>query len=452
MRFASLLALFVGCGSVVGCGSKDETVAPADTGVATGDALPDTKPNPDVGSPIDISGALVITARVVTIDDKGDKVPQADFPARIENVAGGWIDAKTGADGVVTFKVDAAKGPFDLTVAKATYGVISVLSLTAPAGDIITYALEDSASPSTTVAGTITGKQDAANRVMVDAWAFSTFVGTTANYSSKATNDPDLPLVVAAIEVDSTDKILNGAITAPQTRTSSAMTANIVFPSPAAVATTKTLTVKFPTSGVLAGALTSISEVTSDKKIGNALVVKSNKFAQMFVGVARVGTPASNTSTITLQSFAGDMAPDTVLAAWSGGDLYARANIRDLMDGSTTTFGDVAALDLEGSALSDLTFATDGTGYEYSELELIDNEGSGVVWRCFQNGAKVASRKLPHLPAQTKLADVAPGFSPRAVIVLLHRTGASATPWGDNASYDLVVSNATPDAIDSSGR
>jgi hypothetical protein len=448
MRFASLFALVL-----VGCGSNNDPVAPAaDTGAPTSDALPDTKPS-ETGSPIDISGALTITARVVDIDNKGDKIPQADFPARIENAAGGYIDAKTGADGVVTFKVDAAKGPFDLTVAKANYGVVSVLGLTGPAGDIITYSRTDTASPSTKVNGTVTGKQDAANRVMIDAWAFSTVVGTAATYSSTASVSADLPLVVAAIEVDALDKVLNGVITTPQTRVSGMMTANIAFPSPAAVATSKTLNVKFPTTGTLAGAFTTNSDVTSDKHIGNALVVKSNKFAQMFVGVAKATKPAANASTISLQSFGGDMAPDTVLAAWSGGEFFARANIRDLMDGSTTTFGDVAALDIAGGDLGTLTFATDGTGYEYSDVEIIDSEGGGVVWRCFQNGAKVASRKLPHLPAQTTLADVAgDAFSPRGIVVLLHRKDASATPWGDNASYDWVVSHSTPDVIEAAGR
>ena len=453
MRFTSLFALVLSCGSVIACGGSDkDSVAAADTGVPASDALPDTKPS-ETGSPIDISGALTITARVVDIDDKGEKQPLADFPARIENAAGGWIDAKTGTDGVVTFKVDTAKGPFDLTAAKANYGVVSVLGLTGPAGDIITYSRDDAPSASTKVNGTITGKADAANRVMIDAWAFSTVVGTTASFSSTASVSADLPLIVAAIEVDATDKILNGVITAPQTRMSGMMTANIAFPSPAAVATTKTLNVKFPSAGVLAGVFDTNSEVTSDKHIGNALVAKSNKFAQMFVGVGKASKPAANASTISLQSFAGDMAPDTVIAAWSGGDFFARANIRDLADGATTTIGDITALDIEGTDLGSLTFATDGTGYEYSDVEIIDSEAGGVIWRCFQNGAKVASRKLPHLPAQTPLESVAgAGFAPRAIVVLLHRAGASATPWGDNASYDYVVSNSLPDVIESTGR
>jgi len=454
MRFTSFSALFLGVGLMVGCGSSESPAAPAADSGPSKDAATDTKPAADTGavSPIDISGALTITARIVTINDKGEKVAQADFPARIENPAGGWIDGKSGADGVVTFKVDAAKGPFDVTIAKKGFGVISIMGATAAVGDIITYVLGDEPSPTTNVTGTITGKQDAANKVQVDAWAFSTFVGAGAMYSSKATVDADLPFVAAAIEVDATDKILNGYLTPSQTRTSSAITANIAFPTPATAVINKTITVKFPSSGPLAGALNTVSKATSDTFLGNVLVVKSQKFAQMFVGIGKATNPAANSSTIALQVFGGDMAPDTVVAAFSGGEYYARTSIKDLADGSTTTFGNITTLEAEGTDLADLTFASDGTGYEYSEFELYDTSTGSVVWRCMQNGAKIASRKLPHLPNATKLDDVAGGALPQPIMALIHRKTATATPWSENESYDAVVSYSTPELVDPTGR
>ncbi|MGZ3422585.1 MAG: hypothetical protein ACXVEE_32275 [Polyangiales bacterium] len=456
MRFTSLSAIFV---LALGCSSSNEAApGPTDSGGtdAAGDSVAidtGTDVGEDTVSPIDISGSLTITARVVSLDDKGAKVPEADFPARIENPGGGFIDGTTGADGVVTFKVDAAKGPFDVTVAKAGYGIVSVMGLTAPAGDIITYKLMTTASPTAAVTGTITGKKDPANKVQVDAWAFSTVVATTGTYSSTYSNSADLPLVVSAVEVDGSGNVINGSITAPQTRTGSAMKADVVLPATPNVATTKTLNVKFPTTGALASKLSAIAEVTSDKHLGNTVVVKSNGFAQMYVGVGTAKVPTAGLATISVQSFGGDMAPDTVVAAWSGSTYFARANIKDLTDGSTTTFGDVTTLDIEGTDLVGLKFATEGAGYEYSDIELVDQAAGGVIWRAWSNGPKLASRALPHLPHATKLADVGgDGLSPTAVVVLFHRTGASATPWSENASFDWVVSNATDAAIDPTGR
>jgi hypothetical protein len=458
MRFSSLTVFGV-LALTVACGSSEDAAPAADTGTAADSATDSVATDGgsdsggDTASPVDISGSLTITARVVTIDKTGAKVAQADFPARIENPAGGFIDQKTGADGVLTFKVDAAKGPFDVTVAKAGFGIVSVMGLTGPAGDIITYELNASPTATGAVSGSITGKKDPANQVQVDAWAFSTVVGNTATYSSTYSNSPDLPLAVAAVEVDGTGKVINGAITAPQTRTGGAMKADIVLPATPNVVTTTTLNVKLPTAGTLAGRFTGVSEVTNDNHIGNALVVNSNKFAQMFVGVGTSKAPVSGLASISVQSFGGDMAPDTVVAAWSGTTYFARINIKDLADGSTTTFGDVATLDIDGTDLGDLAFAAEGTGYEYSDVELVDTAaGGGVVWRAYTNGPKLAKRGLPHLPAATTLADVGgDSLSPVAVVVLLHRAGASATPWSDNASFDWVVSNSTP-TIDPTGR
>ncbi len=451
-----------------GCGSKEEPATPAGDGGT--DAVTDSGPKPDTGkpptdsapevivSPIDISGTLDITARVVTINDKREKVPMADFGARIENAGGGFIDGVTGSDGIVHLKVDPSKGPFDVTIAKVGFGIVSVVGITGPVGDLITYDLAADTGTTASITGTITGKADPANKIQIDAWAFSTVVtaaGATT-YTSKYSNSPDLPIPVAALEADSTGKIINGVITPSIARSGSAMKVDIAMPSPANPPKTRTLTIKLPTTGAVGGKLTKIADPTSDKHFGNAVVIKTKGFAQMFVGVADMTVPSGGSATVKVQAYdTGDLSPDTVIAAFTGGQLFARINLKDVADGSTTTIGDVKTLDVSGSALGDVTFSTEGTGYEYSELQLSDSGGgtNGVVWRCYGNGPKLASRGLPHLPASVKLTDVAGiGFSPRATVVLFHRTGASATPWGDNASFDWVVSNTTTDPLDPSGR
>lgn len=465
MRFTSLSAIVLSSVCLVACGSSSDTPPPAgnDAGgdTPTDTNKPDVKPveggdtGGDTTPPPDISGALDISIRVIQYENATTKTPLPDFPIRAENAAGGFLESKTGADGVGHLKVDAAKGPFDITIAKAGYGIVSILGVTGPVGDVSTYEL-GTASKTATIGGTITGKVDPANQVQVDAWAFSTFIAKSGitTYSSKysyndVTKDPPIPL--AAIEVDSTGKAINGVLTASTPRTGTAMTTNVVLPSPAVAATAKTINAKFPATGLLTGsALTKISKPTSDTFLGDALVVKSSGFAQMFVGIGNSAIPSSNAAAIKLQVFGGDMAPDKVVAAWSGtGNLYARINFSDLADGATVTMGEVKTLEQSGLDLSDYTFSIDGTGYEFSGMELIDTSANSVVWRAYQAGGKIASRGLPHLPTTVKMEDVAAGFAPVPVVVLFKKaTGGSI--WGDS-SDDYVVS-VTGDGIDGAGR
>jgi len=51
---------------------------------------------------------------------------------RAENKAGGFLEANTGADGIAHIKVDAAKGPFDVTAAKKDFTAVSILDVTGP--------------------------------------------------------------------------------------------------------------------------------------------------------------------------------------------------------------------------------------------------------------------------------------------------------------------------------
>jgi hypothetical protein len=243
-------------------------------------------------------------------------------------------------------------------------------------------------------------------------------------------------------------------MTAAIPRTGAAMTNNVTFPSPAVAATAKTISAKFPTAGVVTGALlTKIAKIdTTDTFFGDASVVKSaaTAFGEAFVGIGTSSVPSGGTASIKLQVFGGDMAPSKVIAAWSGtGNIYARANFTDLTDGASITFGNVTAMDLSGADLSDFAFSADGTGYEYSGMELVDGSNNTVTWRAFMAGGKIASRGLPHLPSTVSLADVAPAFAPTPVVVLFHKATGAAV-W-DDGNDDWVVSK-TGDALDSAGR
>jgi hypothetical protein len=99
---------------------------------------------------------------------------------------------------------------------------------------------------------------------------------------------------------------------------------------------------------------------------------------------------------------------------------------------------------MDGSDLSDLTFATDSTTYEYSYLLLFDSgTGGDTFWICYSKGPKLASRGLPHLPSKVGIFDIT-GVSPEGLPVsanmgVRHREGASATPWTDLGRNEVSV-------------
>src|SRR6185503_2220065 len=115
---------------------------------------------------------------------------------------------------------------------------------------------------------------------------------------------------------------------------------------------------------------------------------------------------ATGTATIKLQTFSGDLKPDLVTAAWSGGGFFARVGLPNLTYGTNIDVGSVTTLEATGADLSDVTFAAAGTGWEDSELELGNADDNKTVWRVFGKGPTITSRGLPHLPSTVALADL----------------------------------------------
>ena len=411
----------------------------------------------DTGPVIDISGTTDISIRVVKPTATTPE-PQAGFAVRAENQAGGFLEANTGADGIAHLKVDAAKGPFDVTAAKKDFGAVSVLGVTGPVGDVLVFDLTDTSTANINVTGAVTGA-DPANQIQVDGWNFATAIvkpGVTTyatKYGYDAKKVLDLPL--AAIEVDATGKAVNAVLTPSIPRTGSAMKIDVAFPATKLVPAASTLTVKFPTTGIVTGKqLTTVAKVTGDMYLGNCIVVQSNGGAQMFVGIGNTDTPvATGNATIKLQTFGGSLKPDLVTAAWSGGGYFVRVGLGNLADASSIDIGSVTKLEAAGATLGDVVFSSAGTGWEDTELALSNADNQKTVWHLYgSGGGKLDSRGLPHLPSTVKLDDISTGVSSiNALMVLWHRKVTTTPIWSDNAGRDAVVSK-TGDTLDTAGR
>jgi len=155
----------------------------------------------------------------------------------VENGQGGFVDGTTGADGIAHIKVDATKGPFDITAAKVGYVALSVLNQAGPLATNMIVSPADSSAlfSSYTVSGQITNKKNAGDTVQADLYAFQTVLTKPADttYSTKfsyfnTTTNPAMN--ITALELDAQENIVN-AYQAPMTaRTKGNMTVDIAFP------------------------------------------------------------------------------------------------------------------------------------------------------------------------------------------------------------------------------
>ena len=208
--------------------SSDPAVTPTDAG-------PDAKPKDggsDATPPPDISGTTAFDITVVSNtwgvpdNDTDPGTPQAGVEVRLENEAGGFLEATTDSSGKATIKADATKGPFDVTVAKTGVGAASVLGVKAPADLTKKIWLPiPFVQKSYSMAGALNGKKSAANDVLIDApWFETAFPKPNATtYGSRhiyVDADPT-DVTVAAIEVDSTKTAVNAVMMPAVKRTQS---------------------------------------------------------------------------------------------------------------------------------------------------------------------------------------------------------------------------------------
>lgn len=457
----------------------------------------------DGGLACTMTGSLDLT---VTVMAAGlPPRPLAGALGRAENAKGDCAESMpAGPDGVVHIRVDPSKGPFDVTVAAEVtgdagstviYNAASILGQTGPvSGQVILFPVSSAGSSiqQAKVSGTISnqamyetgvdgGAPDAGAtdggagtwQIQIDGWDFNTVVTPASSTSYSSTYEYDqhnigpnaLPLPLSAILVDPSGNAVVGVYTAATPRTGNAMGINIDFNQMPLRPTTSTISIQFPTAGVLTGsALTTIGNPAAGNMfIGNAVVVKTTPLehgAEQFVGVGNVTLPDSTgKSTFTLEEFPAPMNPDIAEAALFGQNYLAVVQPHDLTAGSTVNVGEVDKLNTTGTSLGDVTFDVASKDYDAVEGFIatpVQKNGSGGVtlWIVYATGATLSSHGLPHMPSGVAFADLAAGTTQLEASAQVVKFAQGAPPaWQTTTSDTEVVAGVVKGAmVTSDGR
>lgn len=394
--------------------SSDPVVTPA------GDAGPDGAKPKDGGSdatpPPDISGTTALSVTVVSNgwsspqDDNDTGTPVAGAAVRVENGSGGFLEGVTDSAGKATISVDVAKGPFDVTVAKASMGATSILDVktTSDLTKVI-WMPQPLARKEFSIGGKINGKAAPGNQVLIDApWFQTVFAKANATtYTTKhvyVTDDPSA-ITVAAIEVDGTNTAVNAVMMPPVARTQGAMTADITFPSTAVAPTVTNVIINLPTTGVLmASDITTVGQ-TGMPAYSNAVVEKTTSKSATYVGLGFVSKPSGSASNFKITAFGGDLAPTLAYADLSNGNgLSFRVGTVDMT--TAITVPPVTKLAVAGTSLGDATLEFDATGYNYFSASLYDAAATDTVWEIYATGTSLATHPFPHLPSSVPLTAI----------------------------------------------
>jgi hypothetical protein len=475
------LAAATGCGgsssspemSSNDAGGGSDSATHADTGT-TGD-----------GGGGSIAGSLAISVTVLqNTGVTGVNNPFNACSARIE-VPGNsklFLETKTDMTGVATFMVDPAQGPYDVTVANAGVGAASILGVTASIpGNVVLYSVTVPPTPTNlTATGMISGKQALTNQVQLDAWDWQTVSTAAATYSTSFSYTAGLatesPLPVAAIEENDAGIVVNGLLTTAIMRPSSGgAMINVAFDMASPMApTTGTVNVVWPASGFNAGSAVkqianadpSAGTASADMYLGNGLIeqtIATEPGAGMYCGRVDVTLPASNMSTMTIQSYGGNLMPSLVTGAWTstavGATMATAADFETYLylSGSQLAGGTVTlpairteGITFTGSAmtLDAAQFAID-SDYTNASIALTDDDASTIttLWTVYSLSGKVATRGLPHLPTAVKLMDIAGDTSALSLVIQAQNYVTGVQPWEAIAQQLAIETNTFADVV-----
>lgn len=394
---------------------SDPAATPTDAGT---DAKPPKDGGSDATPPPDISGTTAFDITVVSntfgVPDSDTDLgtPQAGVEVRLENGAGGFLEATTDSSGKATVKADAAKGPFDVTVAKTGVGAASVLDVKSPADLTKKIWLPvPLTQKSYSMAGALNGKKSPANDVLIDApWFETVFPKPNATtYGSRhiyVDADPT-DVLVAAIEIDSTKTAVNAVMMPAVKRTQSAMTVDVTFPSVAVTPTIANLKINVPSTGVITGAdITTVGQ-SGFPAYSNGIVLKLAGKSAVYVGLGVITKPVANVANFKIQTFGGGLTPDLAYADMNNGaGIGLRAFFHTLADATAITIPPVTKLEATGTSLADATVTFDTTGYDYVVGSLYDDAAKESPWVLYATGSSLTAHKIPHLPSKVQLSSL----------------------------------------------
>jgi hypothetical protein len=399
-------------------------------------------------------GTTPIALRVV--DAAG--APMAGVAVRAEGESCGvGFETTTAADGTATFMVDPALGPWSITAARAGHAAVSVLDVLGTAvgafdGDM---RLDPLRTPETydpfAVSGSLGGTIGIGHTVQVDAYDFDTIPAAGASWSSNFyVSGVTTPLRFVALELDAAGDAVNFAMTAESMRSRSPLTGVVLtLPTPAEAPRPHTLSVTWPTTGLLADAMPVRAACEHLLPLPTAPFV--------FAGSARISAATPGSFTVSVRDFS-PLPANLVFVTVQGtalSNLYWWGDVAD----DARTVGALDTLTFGGVSLADAAATARATDWGYAALHIGEGTNATSGWRVFgaldRAGAADTNFAVPHLPTGVTLADIGLTGSVSSLFLAIETDGAR--PWSlQNANHGVPGYRQTAALdyimIDASGR
>ena len=378
-------------------------------------------------------------------DSRGEPVTGASMRLSGPHLIGGDVANDAG---VITIEWAQAERPFDLTVAAAGYEAVSILGITTVLPDTLVIDPTTFAGMTANIGGTISGKAMADNPMQIDLYDGQTQNINGTSWSSQFLVDSVNPLTVVAIELDSTFVPINWAKFSQATRTDTAVTANLVLPSPANTFTQATHQLRPADAGMLDATAVSGAQVAGG--LSHYTFPSGHPAGYVLAGFV---TGDNATQTVNLWGIADPiLVPNrlTMSLAASNQLFVNRWVTEPLTSANTTTLPLVTALSNAGDSLGNVSAQAAGVGFDTMLLQISTafTATNTTYWRCYTApGAPLDIAQLPTLPSNItpEMIGIDSTAAIRALPMLIKFANASTHPWqlggGDqtNVAYSITV-------------
>ncbi|MBX7191125.1 MAG: carboxypeptidase-like regulatory domain-containing protein [Sandaracinaceae bacterium] len=389
-------------------------------------AQPGCMPPPDAGrdaGPPDAApmpcepGATPIRVRVLDPSD----APMSGAAVRAAGASCGLgFEETTGSDGVVTFMVDPALGPWSITAARVGYAAISVVDVLGFdfAGDVRLDPITTFSDESYPVSGTLSPVH-ATSTYVVDTYDFETVTGARESWSSlQYVESPPSPLRFVALELDGAGRALDVAVT-PETTRPRAPVTDVALSFGGATPREHAVHVRLPSTGPLSAVTPAYFQPqhvlpTGSYAVVGSVVVSSSTPSEIVFAVRDFDAFPMNFL------YTSSMAPTFQLNVFRSGPNAD----------ATITIGALTSLELVGASLDGAVVTAAATGWGYVGLHIGETDSQAPRWRVFgvlaADGAPT-SIVVPELPSAVTETDL--GIDPVTSVLPIAIDTESEPPW-----------------------
>lgn len=384
----------------------------------------------------------------LTLDviEHGDVIPTpgAGVSVRIDG-KGASVETRTNERGHAAATLDAATGPWEVTVARADFHAVSIIDVTGPIRQPLhlypqTWALPSTDEISVSMSGAIRGRTDSSTQVHLEAPAVGTVALWETKYSATVSAAPDteqLRILVterdASVDPNVGGPILN-ALWLNIPWTGADLIADIDFPAPPRHSSPMTMVIEAPTTGaVIAAGFTA----TADR----ARRVESN-FAFNVGGTEIIPDPnVEGRFMWTIDALAGDMAPTVVATSLHDDSGERLVYVRAVPDeGAVIDVPPAKQLDAVGAEIDSLSLSWEASAYSRVGASVRNTDGRGGAWFVYSSGnRKLIAHAWPRLPSDVSLADVGLAEGELQLNVFALSIAGDVEPWNSNGEDEHAV-------------